>query len=1000
VRKSFHNGFSLARVTGVIALVLLSLTIAASVGAVFSFQKSQDDRLARERAFSAKADKVLVALRRAVERDEALARQGRLRQDTSHIEKMRRFIGLSRDANNRVTVPVAVKLVTESDAELKKEGFDVSALIGDIATLEVDVDRLPELAALPTVAKVFGAVKHRPLNDRARQAIGIDSGGQRVVAQTGQGVVVGIIDTGIDFRHLDFTVPGSGGQQTRIKALLDMTVYGSQTPDPGWNYSLPGQNAVIGHLYTEPEINAALQLPKPADQNADNIKQRDKSGHGTHVAGTAAGNGQASPANGTYNGMAPAADLIVVKASRENDGDDSFGTTDLINAIQFIQQKAGELGEPFVINLSLGAQFGPHDGTLPDERAIDALVNSAAGRAVCVAAGNEGDSSIHARGTVPAGGSLVANFNVNGEALFVDLYQGHADRFTVTVARPDGTTLGPVSYDPNGFTFPNGQASDTYLEIYNANDDKGDMDSANDQPDIFLVFKPGAPDGQWKITLQDADAGSNQPFDAWAEGVGVYFDYLADFSRLVSSPGTARGAITVGAFVTRSASQTIGSAASFSSPGPTADGRLKPEISAPGHYLYSALSTDAVDIPGIIGTGNDAPTDSVHYTGLSGTSMATPVATGAVALLLQSNPSLSIDQIKSRLTTYSVKDIFTGTADWNSRLGFGKLNIFNSINQTGGGVGRYSISGRVTYPNGTAVADFQMFLDQIQGTYNAMARTDANGFYTFTNLTAGGTYRVAPAGFASDFSPGSITFNSLSANQTGANFTRAMPTTVIISGRVTNSQGAGVPNIRIELPGATNADGFPILPATTIGDGTYSISVRAGFNYTLQPIPIQGIPFSPASRTYSNVTFNQTGVDFVATGPWIFVEEGSSSNQAAAINAVTYVRGPFKVIDDFNMSADHHTRVTIFTSNLFLNQPNSSSLIVYAGPMSLPIEAVGPIAGADGSYITVRLLDGMAPGNLPLQVVLQGVNSRNNPILTIAPATSAWNWVFTTRYFS
>ena len=985
-----------------VALVLLSLTIGASVGAVFSVQKSPDDQTARERAFSAKADKILATVRRAARRDDALARQGKLQQDTSEIEKLKRVAQVSRrTADNRVIVSVAVKLLADSDAELKTAGFNVGARIGDIATLEVEVDRLPELAALPTVTKIFGAVKHHPLNDRAREAIGIDSGGQRVVTQTGQGVVVGIIDTGIDFRHLDFTVPGSGGHQTRIKAMLDMTVYGSQTPDPGWNYSLPGQTAVIGHLYTESEINADLQLSKPADQNADSVRQRDKSGHGTHVAGTAAGNGQASPTSGTYNGMAPAADLIVVKASRENDGDDSFDTADLINALQFIQQKAAELGEPFVINLSLGAQFGPHDGTLPDERAIDTLVNSGAGRAVCVAAGNEGNSSTHARGTVPAGGSLVANFNVNGEPIFVDLYQGHSDRFTVTVARPDGTTLGPVSYDPNGFTLPNGQASDQYLEIYNANDDKGDADPANDQPDIFLIFGPGAPTGQWKITLQDADSNANQPFDAWAEGSGIYFDYLADFSRLVSSPGTARGAITVGAFVTRSSSLTIGEAASFSSHGPTADGRLKPEISAPGHYLYSALSTDVDGSFGIIGSGNDAPSDSVHYTGLSGTSMATPVAAGAVALLLQSNPNLSADQIKSRLTTYSVKDIFTGTGDWHSSLGFGKLNIFNSINQTGGGAGRYSISGRVTYQNGTPVADFQMFLDQVRGTYNAMVRTDANGFYSFTNLLGGGTYRVAPAGFATDFTPATITFNSLNANQTGANFTRAMPTTVYISGRVTNSQGAGVPNIRIEFPGATTSGGLPVLPATTIGDGTYSMELRAGFNYTVQPMPLPGIPFAPASRSYSNVTFNQTGVDFVATGPWIFVEDGSSSNQAAALNAVTSVRGPFKVIDDFNFSStDHHTRVTIFTSNLFLNQPNSGILTVYAGPTSLPIEAVGTLPGMDASYITVRLVDGMAPGNMPLQVVFYGVNSRNNPILTIAPLTSAWNWFFTTRYFS
>src|SRR5205807_4938332 len=167
-----------------------------------------------------------------------------------------------------------------------------------------------------------------------------------------------------------------------------------------------------------------------------------------------------------------------------------------------------------VINLSLGGQAGPHDGTNPDERAIDTLVNGGVGRAICVAAGNEGGSGIHARGTVPTGGSQTLDFDVNGAAEFIDLYQAHDDRFSVTVTRPDGVTLGPVSYDPHGFYLPNGQASDQYLQIFNSNDDKGDADPANDQPDIFIIFKPDAPTGVWKITLQDADGNPNQSYDA------------------------------------------------------------------------------------------------------------------------------------------------------------------------------------------------------------------------------------------------------------------------------------------------------------------------------------------------------------------------------------------------------------------------------------------------------------------------------------------------------
>src|SRR5207253_8084844 len=156
----------------------------------------------------------------------------------------------------------------------------------------------------------------------------------------------------------------------------------------------------------------------------------------------------------------------------------------------------------------------------------------------------------------------------------IDLYQSHSDRFSVTITRPDGVTLGPVPYGPDS------QASDEYLQVFNVNDDKGDTDPANDQPDIFILFKPGAPNGMWKITLQDADGNPNESYDAWAEGEGVYFGKFMDgYSHLVASPGTARGAITVGTLVTRSSSstETIGTAASFTSPGPSADGRQKPE---------------------------------------------------------------------------------------------------------------------------------------------------------------------------------------------------------------------------------------------------------------------------------------------------------------------------------------------------------------------------------------------------------------------------------------
>ncbi|HZT57276.1 MAG TPA: S8 family serine peptidase, partial [Pyrinomonadaceae bacterium] len=517
----------------------------------------------------------------------------------------------------------------------------------------------------------------------------------------------------------DFTVPGSNGKQTRIKFLLDMTVYNPTTVviggnsydiDSNWNYTLPvsGGNLPIGRLYTAADINAALAVAKPA-QNADTVKQRDKNGHGTHVAGIAAGNGlAATSAPGVYSGMAPAADLIVVKASRENDGTDSFGSDDEVNALSFIQTQAGAgkptapgLNEPFVINMSLGGQAGPHDGTGPDEIAIDNLVGGGAGRAVCVAAGNEGSDSVHVQTTVPAnGGSVTLTFNAN-KPNFIDLYStprgntATSGRYSVMLTEPGGKTLGPISFDTQGFTHQNGQASDSSVQLWDALDDKGDNDPSNDQADVFMLFQDNATPGIWTITLTNGAGEPASTFDAWADG-GANADgsnptqfttnFVDNNSHLVSSPGTSRGAITVGAYVTRSGSQTIGNFAFFTSPGPTADGRQKPEISAPGYILYSSKSSDIDSQNGVIFSNVTSPpnftnVDTTHYGGLAGTSMSTPVVTGSVALMLQANRNLTNTDIKTLIESNSAHDQFDATG-WNSRFGFGKLSVPAAI--TGG----------------------------------------------------------------------------------------------------------------------------------------------------------------------------------------------------------------------------------------------------------------------------------------------------------------------------
>ena len=636
---------------------------------------------ATEDLFLRKADPLLQLIQRAALADHEAARNDSILNSRpapiaelrSEIDSLSRIAGVQKSDHGPARVTLTVTLANDDDAELKAAGFAVGARIGRLATVETDVQRLQELAALASVSKLSAAARSYPNNDLSRRAIGVDdAAGQRVVSQTGRGVIVGIIDDGIDFRHLDFTIPGTNGQQTRIKALLDMTVYNSQAPplppDPNWNYVLPGSSAPIGHLYTEADINSALQ-------GGLNIQQRNKTGHGTHVAGTAAGNGLASPVPGKYAGVAPEAELIVVKASRQNDGTDNFLDADQINALAFIRQLATERGEPFVINMSMAGHFGPHDGTRANERAIDEIVNSGSGRAVCISAGSTGDMHAHASGSIAANSDLDLLLNLRNSTQLLWLSYAKADSVTVSITRADGGHSAVVAYNSNlapGF-------SDQYMDVYNTLDDKRDGDPQNDQKAIIVILKPGATalgaaPHTWTFRLH-GDSITEGNFDAWASLEGDFVSNIDD-THQTTVPGTAREGITVGGFVTRDGDRPIGDYASFSSQGPTADQRLKPDVSAPAFSIYSAKAA------GSLFFNSPLAPDSNFHVGAYGNSFATPAVTGAVALLFQTNPQLTTGQIKEIIKNTAGHDSFTGDLLWHDRFGAGKLNIAAALNSS------------------------------------------------------------------------------------------------------------------------------------------------------------------------------------------------------------------------------------------------------------------------------------------------------------------------------
>jgi hypothetical protein len=175
---------------------------------------------------------------------------------------------------------------------------------------------------------------------------------------------------------------------------------------------------------------------------------------------------------------------------------------------------------------------------------------------------------------------------------------------------------------------------------------------------------------------------------------------------------------------------------------------------------------------------------------------------------------------------------------------------------------------------------------------------------------------------------------------------------------------------------------------TSFVSGYQNLDVGNVLNHTIRGLTAS-TSYHYRVRAYSaaSTTANSNTMPVSTVGPIIFIEQGAD-NQAAAIDSVMWLRGPFRVLNFFNFSADRHTRVILFTSDLGLTQPDSSQLIVHAGGTMLTVENVGPVVGVSGmsaSYIVVRLPDGLPTGNLPLVVTLRGLQSVNSPSLGISP---------------
>lgn len=479
---------------------------------------------------------------------------------------------------------------------------------------------------------------------------------------TGKGVIIGVIDFGFDLNHTFFKDENGN---TRIKKIWIQYVDENNRPPSGFKY---------GHEVFPKDFD----IVKTDSRNAS---------HGSHVTGIATGSYMQGIE--AYNGIAPESEIVMVTPNITSKELNETNASSILDGIKYIFDYANSKGKSAVINISLGTSIGPHDGTALFDQACGNLISNNYGNILVTSAGNDGMTNfVYQKDISEPAQLLFKGYDLLGfdSDLYLDLWGEEGSNFCVELGVIQGesiewgnkfctTTPGNYKGINIGFSSKRIRAGLSIAEY-----------SFNQKPRIFINYLLSyltkgtirITNATGKVYIWNCGLGGSTSLE-FLDSEG--FNSANNYNSIAEIGGNSENFITVGSYNSRVNEDLIVYGdlffiSNFSSLGNTIDGRLKPEILAPGSSIISSYNKNQIDFSDLKIEKFDQKGFPFGY--MSGTSMSTPVITGLIALMLEANPLLEVSDIRNILANTSLNDQYTLLAEAR-QIGNGKVDLFNSI---------------------------------------------------------------------------------------------------------------------------------------------------------------------------------------------------------------------------------------------------------------------------------------------------------------------------------